>query len=132
MEQAVLHRTGLLLGKDNLNKVAGTRAIIFGVGGVGSWCAESLIRSGIGHLTIVDSDRVCVTNINRQLQATTTSVGNVKVTELANRLKLINPKAEIVAKQEIYSKENSESFNIDSFDYVIDAIDSLSNKIHLS
>ena len=79
LEQAILRRTELLLGKDTLDNLARQRVIIFGVGGVGSWCAESLVRSGIRQLTIVDSDRVCITNINRQLMATTKTVGQVKV-----------------------------------------------------
>ena len=79
LEQAILRRTELLLGKDTLDNLARQRVIIFGVGGVGSWCAESLVRSGIRQLTIVDSDRVCITNINRQLMATSKTVGRVKV-----------------------------------------------------
>ena len=86
-----------------MEAIGSTRVIIFGVGGVGSWCAESLVRSGIRHLTIVDSDRVCITNVNRQLQATTKTVGLVKVDVLRNRLLEINPDAQINAVQEIYS-----------------------------
>jgi tRNA A37 threonylcarbamoyladenosine dehydratase len=109
-------------------KAKATRVIIFGVGGVGSWCAESLIRSGIGHLTIVDSDRVCITNVNRQLMATMKTVGMVKVDALRERLLSINPKAEINAVQQIYTEETADSFNLDDYDYVIDAIDSLKDK----
>lgn len=127
----IFQRTELLLGKSFIEQAAQTRIIIFGIGGVGSWCAEMLIRSGIGHLTIVDSDRVCVTNINRQLVATTKTVGKVKTEILKERLAEINPKAEITALQKIYSPETSESFELDSYDYIIDAIDSLSNKVHL-
>ena len=79
MNQAIFRRTELLLGENTMERVARQRVIIFGVGGVGSWCAESLVRSGISHLTIVDSDRVCITNVNRQLMATTGTVGEVKV-----------------------------------------------------
>ncbi|MCP4129542.1 MAG: tRNA threonylcarbamoyladenosine dehydratase [bacterium] len=131
MKEAYSHRTLLLLGEEAAKKLSQTRVILFGVGGVGSWCAESLVRSGIGQLTIVDSDRVCATNINRQLQATASTVGEVKVETLKKRLLDINPDAEIEAAQRIYSKETSASFNLDSYDYIIDAIDSLSNKIHL-
>lgn len=131
MKNAYFHRTQLLLGVENINKISNTSVILFGVGGVGSWCAESLIRSGIENLTIVDSDRVCATNINRQLQATSSTIGNVKVNELKKRLVDINPDAEITALQKIYSPGNSDSFNLSSFGYIIDAIDSLSNKIHL-
>lgn len=131
IEKGIFKRTELLLGNAIIDKIASTRIIIFGVGGVGSWCAESLIRSGIKHLTIVDSDRVCVTNINRQLMATTQTVGKVKVDVLKNRLLEINPTAQITAIQQIYSAETSDSFQLDSFDYIIDAIDSLENKVHL-
>ena len=74
MEQAIFRRTELLVGEESMERLSGKRVIVFGVGGVGSWCAESLVRSGIRHLTIVDSDRVCITNINRQLLATTKTV----------------------------------------------------------
>lgn len=131
IEQGIFKRTELLLGNNVMNRIGQVRVIIFGVGGVGSWCAESLIRSGIKHLTIVDSDRVCVTNINRQLMATTQTVGQVKVEVLKKRLLEINPIAEIEALQKIYSAETSESFNLQVYDYIIDAIDSLDNKIHL-
>lgn len=131
IEKEIFKRTELLLGNDLMDKLHQTRIILFGVGGVGSWCAESLIRSGIGHLTIVDSDRVCVTNVNRQLPATTKTVGQVKVEALKSRLLEINPSAEINAIRGIYEDETSASFNLDSYDYIIDAIDSLQNKIHL-
>ena len=124
-------RTAILLGNERMEKIAAQRVILFGVGGVGSWCAESLIRSGIRFLTIVDLDTVCVTNINRQLQATTQTVGEVKVEALKKRLLEINPAAEINALQAMYNKETSESFQLDSYDYIIDAIDSLENKAHL-
>ncbi len=131
MERAMLRRTELLLGDDAVNDIASKRVIIFGVGGVGSWCAESLVRTGIRHLTIVDSDRVCVTNCNRQLMATSKTIGQVKVDALKERLLEINPNAEIVALQKIYQEEDAASFNIETYDYVIDAIDSLKEKAHL-
>ena len=110
---------------ERLNSI---KVIIFGVGGVGSWCAESLVRSGISHLTVVDSDRVCITNINRQLMATVKTVGQVKVEALKERLLTINPMAEIDARQQIFSEETADSFCLDSYDYIIDAIDSLKDK----
>lgn len=131
IEKGIFQRTQLLLGKSFIEKASEKRVIIFGIGGVGSWCAESLVRSGIGHLTIVDSDRVCITNINRQLMATAKTVGKVKTDVLRERLLEINPKADIVALQKIYSPETSESFELDSYDFIIDGIDSLSNKVHL-
>ena len=111
-----------------MQRIASKRVIIFGVGGVGSWCAESLVRSGIRQLTIVDSDRVCITNINRQLMATAKTVGQVKVEVLRERLLSINPSAEITAMQQIFCEETAESFELESYDYVIDAIDSLKDK----
>ena len=131
IEKGIFQRTELLLGKSFIEKAAEKRVIIFGIGGVGSWCAESLIRSGIRFLTIVDSDRVCVTNVNRQLMATTKTVGKVKTEVLKDRLLEINPNAEITALQKIYSPETSESFKLNTFDFIIDGIDSLSNKVHL-
>jgi tRNA A37 threonylcarbamoyladenosine dehydratase len=131
IEKGLFQRTELLVGNDIMERIAQTRVIILGIGGVGSWCAESLVRTGIRHLTIVDSDRVCVTNINRQLHATTKTVGEVKTEVLKNRLLEINPQAEITAIQRIYNAETSESFNLSSYDYIIDAIDSLESKAHL-
>ncbi len=128
IEQAIFRRTELLVGEESMELLSSKRVIIFGVGGVGSWCAESLVRSGIQHLTIVDSDRVCITNINRQLMATTKTVGQVKVDALRERLLTINPAADIVALQQIFTAETADSFNLASYDYIIDAIDSLKDK----
>jgi tRNA A37 threonylcarbamoyladenosine dehydratase len=130
-ERGIFQRTELLLGKDKMNEMSQKKVIIFGIGGVGSWCAESLVRTGIKHLTIVDSDRVCITNINRQLHATTRTVGEVKSEVLKQRLLEINPYAQITAIQKIYNKTNHDFFNLESYDYIVDCIDSLSNKIHL-
>ncbi|OIP81053.1 MAG: tRNA threonylcarbamoyladenosine dehydratase [Porphyromonadaceae bacterium CG2_30_38_12] len=130
-EKGIFQRTALLLGSNFIELAAQKRVLIFGIGGVGSWCAESLIRSGIRQLTIVDSDRVCITNINRQLMATTKTVGKVKTEVLKERLLEINPKAQISAIQKIYCAENSDSFELYSYDFIIDSIDSLANKIHL-
>lgn len=127
-DSEIFQRTELLLGKDKVNRLAQTRVIIFGVGGVGSWCAESLIRSGVGHLTMVDFDRVCPTNINRQLMATTQTIGQLKAEVLKERLLAINPSAEIIALPQMYTAETAEHFLLDDYDYVIDAIDSLDNK----
>jgi tRNA A37 threonylcarbamoyladenosine dehydratase len=131
IQDAIFRRSELLLGNEVMERIAQKRVIIFGVGGVGSWCAESLVRSGIHQLTIVDSDRVCITNINRQLMATTKTVGQVKVEALKERLLSINPSAEITALQKIFSQETAEEFNLDNYDYIIDAIDSLKDKAQL-
>ncbi len=128
IEKGIFRRTELLLGNDALLEIENKRVIIFGVGGVGSWCAESLIRTGITHLTIVDSDRICITNINRQLMATTKTVGQVKVDALKQRLLDINPSADITAIQDIYTEETAEKFHIEEYDYIVDAIDSLKDK----
>ena len=128
IEQAIFHRAELLLGDAAMNSIAEKRVIIFGVGGVGSWCAESLVRSGIRKLTIVDSDCVSVTNINRQLMATTKTVGQVKVDVLKERLLTINPSAEITALQQVFTAETASQFCLEEYDYIIDAIDSLKDK----
>ena len=125
---AILGRCRLLLGDEAMNSLAAKRVILFGVGGVGSWCAESLIRSGIRHLTIVDSDRVCASNINRQLMATTLTVGQVKVDALKERLLSINPQADIITVEKVFNEETADTFDLDSYDYIIDAIDSLKDK----
>jgi tRNA A37 threonylcarbamoyladenosine dehydratase len=111
-----------------MERIAGKRVIVFGVGGVGSWCAESLVRSGIKQLTIVDSDSVCASNINRQLMATTETIGRVKVDVLKERLLSINPSAQITAIHEFFTAETAKSFHLDTYDYIIDAIDSLKDK----
>ena len=127
----IFRRSELLLGGEAMERIGQKRVIIFGVGGVGSWCAESLVRSGIRQLTIVDSDRVCITNINRQLMATTKTVGQVKVEALKERLLSINPSAEITALQKIFTEETADDFQLDTYDYIIDAIDSLKDKAAL-
>ncbi|MDR2147346.1 MAG: tRNA threonylcarbamoyladenosine dehydratase [Tannerella sp.] len=131
LEKGLFTRTELLLGKDIMEKIASQRVMIVGVGGVGSWCAESLVRSGFRHITLVDSDRVCITNINRQLMATTKTVGQIKVEALKTRLLEINPSVEIEAVQQIYSTETSGQFRLETCDYIIDAIDSLKDKAQL-
>lgn len=130
-ERGIFQRTELLIGREKMDKIAQVRVIIFGIGGVGSWCAESLVRTGVRKLTIVDSDRVCVTNINRQLHATSKTVGQVKTDALKERLLEINPHAEITAIQKIYNQDNHHLFDLGSYDYIIDAIDSLGSKMHL-
>jgi tRNA A37 threonylcarbamoyladenosine dehydratase len=131
IENDIFNRTKRLVGDALMENIFQKRVILFGVGGVGSWCAESLVRSGIQNLTIVDSDSVSITNVNRQLMATTKTVGQVKVEVLKNRLLEINPNANIVALQDLYEEANTEKFQLDTFDYIIDAIDSLENKMQL-
>lgn len=124
-------RVELLLGKEALDFIASQRVILFGVGGVGSWCAEALIRSGIRELTIVDPDRVNASNMNRQLPATTSTLGELKVDALKKRLLDINPDAKIEAIAQIYTQGNSSTFHLHNFHYIVDAIDTLSHKAHL-
>lgn len=124
-------RTERLIGRQALERLAQARVILFGVGGVGGWCAESLVRSGVGHLTLVDSDTVQASNLNRQVQATTQTIGRKKVEVLRERLLSINPNADVAAKTEIYTAETADSFHLETYDCVIDAIDSLTPKAHL-
>lgn len=128
MEKAIYSRSERLLGGETMNTLAEKSVIVFGVGGVGSWCAESLVRSGIRNLTIVDFDRVCISNVNRQIMATTATVGMVKVDALRQRLLSINPNARITALQKIYTESTAEEFDLDKYDYIVDAIDSLQDK----
>lgn len=130
-EKAILNRSERLFGTKMMEDIQSRRIIIFGVGGVGSWCAEALVRSGIKHLTLVDSDLVCITNCNRQLMATAKTIGQVKVEALRSRLLEINPEADIVAVKKVYSQETASEFELERYDYVIDAIDSLRDKISL-
>ncbi len=130
-EKEIYNRTQLLLGEDVMDVLSEKRVIIFGVGGVGSWCAEGLVRSGVRHLTIVDPDNVSVTNINRQMMATVRTVGRPKVEALKSRLMEICPSAEIVPLQKVYSEETEGEFDLDEYDVVIDAVDSLKDKARL-
>ena len=127
----ILQRCELLLGAEAMQRLAAAHVIIFGVGGVGSWCAESLVRTGVMHLTLVDFDTVSVSNINRQLMATTATVGQVKTDVLQQRLMEINPAAEIQTIHAVYTPETRDSFGLENYDVVIDAIDSLKDKADL-
>ena len=122
------NRLRLLLGDETLMQIMQKRVIVFGVGGVGSWCAESLVRSGICDITLVDADKVCITNINRQLLATTSTIDGVKVDVMKRRLLDINPSAQITALEKRYDESSADEFNLNDYDYVIDAIDSLADK----
>ena len=129
--EEIFQRTALLAGDDAMRRLADARVLLFGVGGVGSWCAEALIRSGVGHLTMVDPDLVDVSNINRQLPATVATVGRPKVEVMRERFMDINPTADIVARQERFTADTAPLFRVEEFDYVIDAIDSLQDKLEL-
>ena len=124
-------RTELLLGSAAVRALARTRVLLVGTGGVGSWCAEALVRTGVGHLVLVDADRVCPSNVNRQLMATSATLGEPKVEVLARRLREISPAAAITAVAGVYSADTAASFKLEEYDYVIDAIDSVADKAHL-
>lgn len=127
----IFNRVELLAGREGLERLRQARVIIFGLGGVGSWAAESLARTAIGHITLVDADDVATTNINRQLPALLSTVGQPKVDIIARRIADINPQCEVVARRERYTAETADSFDIRSFDYCIDAIDSVADKAAL-
>lgn len=128
---AIHTRSCTILGNEAMQKLNQKRVIVFGVGGVGSWCAESLVRTGLTHLTIVDSDTVCVTNCNRQLLATTSSIGQIKVEAMKQRLMDINPDAQITALYTRYTPESADQFHLEEYDVVIDCIDSVADKAGL-
>jgi len=124
-------RLSLLTGAEGLEKLINTKVLVFGAGGVGSWAAEALVRSGLGKIGIIDNDTVCPSNINRQIEATTLTIGLPKATTLKKRLLEINPDCEITAWDELFCIENAEKFDIKNADYVIDAIDTLNHKLDL-
>ena len=124
-------RTQLLLGKEAMDKLYDSTVCIFGIGGVGSFVAEGLIRSGIGHIILVDYDQIDITNINRQIHATSKTVGLSKVEVMKDRLLDINPNLKIQIYNEIYSDESKNRLLSLDYDYVIDAIDMVSSKINL-
>lgn len=124
-------RSAALLGEETMNRLAEARVILFGVGGVGSWCAESLIRTGVQHLTIVDNDVVAPSNLNRQLMATSATIGRRKVDAMRERLLDIHPQADIRAICEAYNTQTAASFRLEEYDFIIDAIDSLEEKSQL-
>ena len=126
-----LSRTTLLLGTAAAARLARLRVIIFGVGGVGSWCAEALVRTGFTHLTLVDNDTVSPSNVNRQLMATSSTIGRRKVDALGERLLDINPEADIVARPEIYCAATADGFGLEGYDIIIDCIDALAEKTAL-
>lgn len=131
MSEGIFDRTKLLLGDEKFQKITEKNILIFGVGGVGGFVAEALVRSGIHHLTIVDNDTVNITNINRQIIATTKTVGQSKVLAMKNRLLEINPQAQIDARQMFFLPENSSEIDFTEFDYVIDAIDTVKAKVQI-
>lgn len=124
-------RVEMLLGSEKLDILKNAEILLFGVGGVGSYVAESLVRSGIGHITIVDFDTVELTNLNRQIMATEAVIGEKKVRVMASRLKSINSDCEVRSLEEKYIGDNWELFFDRPYDYVVDAIDMVSAKLHI-
>ena len=124
-------RTELLFGKEAMEKLAASRVAVFGVGGVGGYAVEALARSGVGSLDLIDDDKVCLTNINRQIYATRKTVGKYKVDVAAERIADINPDAVVKTYKTFFMPETADSFDFSQFDYVIDAIDTVTGKIEL-
>ena len=124
-------RTTLLLGDAAMDKLAESTVAVFGIGGVGSYAVEGLARAGVGHIVLIDNDSVCLTNINRQLHATTKTVGQKKTDAMKDRILAINPKAVVDTIEDFYLPENADRFFGHAYDYVIDAVDTVTAKIDL-
>ena len=124
-------RTELLLGKDVMEKLTDSRVAVFGIGGVGGYTVEALARSGVGTIDIIDDDKVCLTNINRQIYATHKTVGKYKVDVAKERILEINPQANVNIFKTFYSPETADLFDFNNYDYVVDAIDTVTGKIEL-
>lgn len=124
-------RTELLIGQEAVEKLKKSKVAVFGVGGVGSFAVEALARCAVGTLVLVDKDDVCITNINRQIHATIKTVGKPKVDVMAERIKEINPDCNVITYKAFYNKETANELLKDDYDYVIDAIDTVSSKIDL-
>lgn len=124
-------RTELLIGKKALEKLQASRVAIFGIGGVGSYAAEGLVRAGVGRFVLVDDDRICLTNLNRQIHATRKTVGAYKVDAMKERMLLINPEAEIETYKTFFMPDKHDGLFEEPYDYVIDAVDTMTAKIDL-
>lgn len=124
-------RTELIFGKEAMERLASSRVAIFGIGGVGGYTVEALVRSGVGTVDIIDDDRICLTNINRQIYATRKTVGRYKVDVAAERIHEINPDAVVNTYKTFYTPETSEQFDFTEYDYIVDAIDTVTGKIAL-
>lgn len=131
MQQDWRQRTRMLIGEENLEKLEKSHVAVFGAGGVGGFCIEALVRSGVGSLYIVDFDKVDITNLNRQIVALHSTLGQAKVHVAAKRAKDINPQIEITAVEARLGPENVERFDLEQFDYIVDAIDDVEAKLLL-
>lgn len=124
-------RTQLLLGKDNMDRLAEAKVAIFGIGGVGGYVAEALARSGVGSFVLVDDDKVCLTNLNRQIIATRKTVGKYKAEVMRGRILEINPDAEVEVRKCFYLPENADEFDFNEYSYVVDAVDTVTAKLEI-
>ena len=124
-------RTELIFGSEAMQRLSDARVAVFGIGGVGGHTVEALVRSGIGTIDIIDDDKVCLSNINRQIFATMSSVGRYKVDVAAERIRDINPDCKVMAHKIFYTPETSGQFDFTQYDYIVDAIDTVTGKIEL-
>ena len=124
-------RTEILIGKDNLEKIKYKKIAVFGVGGVGGFVVEGLVRAGVGNITLVDFDKIASSNINRQIIATQNTIGLSKVSVMKDRILSINPTANVTTIEKMYTEENSQDFFKEDYDYIVDAIDTVKSKINL-
>lgn len=124
-------RTQLLLGQEGMEKLFRARVAVFGIGGVGGYTVEALARSGVGTLDLIDDDKVCLTNLNRQIFATRKTVGQYKVDVAQQRILEINPKAVVHTYKTFYAPQTAEQFDFSQYDYVVDAIDTVTGKLEL-
>lgn len=124
-------RTAMLIGEENLKKLSACRVAVFGIGGVGGYVVEALARSGVGELDLIDSDTVNISNINRQIIATHDTLGKSKVDAAKERVMNINPDAKVSAHNTFYLPENSSEFDFKKYDYIVDAVDTVTAKIEI-
>ena len=124
-------RTQLLIGAEAIKKLTESRVAVFGIGGVGGYVCEALVRSGVGHFDLIDDDKVCLTNLNRQILATRKTVGKYKAEVMAERMQEINPEVDIRIHKCFFLPENADDFPFDEYDYVIDAVDTVTAKLEL-
>ena len=124
-------RTAMLLGEDGVERLERARVAVFGIGGVGGYVAEALARSGVGHFLLVDSDRVALSNLNRQIIATLETVGQYKTQAMKERILSINPDAQVETRECFFLPENAEEFDFTGLDYVVDAVDTVTAKLEL-
>lgn len=124
-------RTRLTFGKENMEKIYNARVIVFGIGGVGSYVVEALVRSGIGAIDIVDDDRICLTNLNRQLYALRSTIGKDKVDVAEERIHDINPDCKVTKWKTFYMPDTADQFDFSQYDYIVDCIDTVTGKLEI-